>query len=77
MGLEKFEMFVGHSLFYPDPIITFLINKRTVSIKLEALHSYIDIIYKSKGDKSEESYKAYENLRGFFLELLNTLEQEK
>jgi hypothetical protein len=70
--IKHFSIEIGQDAFrlYP-PMLTFYLNDRFVTLPLKDIRDWFNTIYESKGNRSEESYKAKKNIDQIFHELLN------
>lgn len=69
--IETFEIMIGQDPFRAFPcMISFIINDTCVTCRLEDFKNWINAIYDSNGNRSEEAYSAKKSLDRFFHQLL-------
>lgn len=68
--INNFEIQIGSSNWDRIPFLMFIIDERFVTIKLKDFAKMIDTIIKSKGDRNENAYKAFDEFKQIFHELL-------
>lgn len=70
--IKNFSIEIGQDSFRSHPpMITFKLNDRFVTVKLEDMKDWFNTIWDSQGDRNEEAYKAKRQLDRLFNELIN------
>ncbi len=70
--IKDFEILIGQDGFRVfEPMLCIIINDRATSVSLTEFTKWVNTIAESKGDRNEKAYKAFDQFKSFFAQLLS------